>query len=238
MVALYVLYVIDDMFIMKNIIVAAIKRLSKGKRIFCSEADFQFSLAWEIMQICKGALVYLEDGIQVNGQTYYVDIIVVIKAKKYYIELKYQTSECSYTNALGSVIQLKEEAAEDLMRYNYLNDINRLLTIKQSLSGDFGGGYAIILSNDTRMYKRPSQNRTRALDHDFRIHERGKNGDQAFPIPGIVKWNNTNPKHWTNMNSKYNKQFYLPPINTKWEHFLTVNYNNKEQEFKYLINSV
>ena len=43
-----------------TIIDDALKALFSKHRIFCSEADFQFSLAWEIQKLCKECDVEFE----------------------------------------------------------------------------------------------------------------------------------------------------------------------------------
>ena len=223
---------------MRKTIINALTQLANNKRIFCSEADFQFALAWEIQNLRPNAQILLENGIQTSCGYYYVDIVVIENGLRYFIELKYQTARCAIKTPIMSFV-LKEHAAEDLMRYDYLWDLHRLYTIKCQ-KPDFGGGYAIILSNDRLMYQVPSRKRAKTLDAFFRIHERplGKTG--LYPIPGLVAWNNANKpsSHWTNHGNRI-KTFTLPPINTHWNDYLAfTDSDGNPQLFKYLINEV
>ena len=225
----------------KNII-QAIRHLAASKRIFCSEADFQFALAWELQRILSSAQIFLESGVPIGQQdTFYVDIIVVLNSKRYYIELKYQTSLCE-TSFCGFSINLRNKSAQDLMRYDYLKDIYRLLTIKKCHQSDFGGGYAIILTNDKLIYDVPRSSANPPLDFNFRIHDRRglPKGKSTYPVPGPVFWNYCGPSitHWTITGPR--KGFPLPmTINTKWEQYLIfTDGNGKNQDFRYLINVV
>lgn len=226
---------------MRNTLINALTQLANNKRIFCSEADFQFALAWEIQKHRPNAQILLENGIRTSCGYYYIDIVVIKNGLRYFIELKYQTARCAIKTPIMSFV-LKEQAAEDLMRYDYLWDLHRLYTIKCQ-KPDFGGGYAIILSNDRLMYQAPSRKSTKTLDAFFRIHERplGKTG--LYPIPGLVAWNNGNkanqvPPHWTYHGSRA-KLFSLPPINTHWNDYLAfTDSDGNPQLFKYLINEV
>ena len=225
---------------MHNNLIQAIRQLAASNRVFCSEADFQFALAWELQRI-PGAQIFLESGVPVGQDTFYVDIIVDLNGKRYYIELKYQTSLCK-TSFSGFPINLKNQSAQDIMRYDYLKDINRLLTIKKWQERDFGGGYAVILTNDRLMYNVPRSSTKTPLDFKFRIHDRRGLPEEKniYPVPGDVNWNNANKSqdHWTKTGPR--KDFSLPmKINTNWEQYLKITDNNgKEQDFKYLINVV
>lgn len=220
---------------MRKAIINALSQLAKQNRIFCSEAEFQFALAWEIKTAYPQWQIFLEKCIPVGGKSFYVDIVIFDSENYYYIELKYQTSLCHY----GS-IKLKNQAAEDIMRYDYLKDIYRLRSIANNTS-NFGGGYAIILSNDKLMYQQPTSSRScSALDANFRIHDRRYPKNKLFfPIPGTVAWktlSSTSTTHWTKTRSL---SFTLPTINTCWESYLKfVDNNGKLQDFRFLINEV
>ena len=163
-------------------------------------------------------------------------------SKYYYFELKYQTSKSRVKGVFGNDIVLKNQAAEDLIRFDYLKDILRLYEIAQTHLEDFGGGYAIILSNNKLMYDAPSVFKETS-DYRFRIHDRrGIEMDKMdkYPIPGMVLWNKntTGNNHWTKTNER-NFCFMLPEINTKWEQYLKIiDLDKEEQDFRYLINEV
>ena len=227
---------------MKRYIIQAIRKLADNGRLFCSEADFQFALAWELQEILSSAHILLEFGVDVITRsspsicdTFYVDIVVVLDEKRYYIELKYHTSKCNYSYC-GYQIRLKNQGAQDLLRYDYLKDIDRLLTISKTDEGSFGGGYAIVLTNDKLIYETPWSVSKKVLDYFFRIHERVGSRTQEYPIPGgTVLWNNKTKGegHWTTKGSRAAKLKLPQSINTRWDMYFT-----DRQDFRYLINEI
>ncbi len=225
---------------MRKTIITALSLLAADKRIFCSEADFQFALAWELQKLLpQGALIFLEKGIYVSLDTYYVDIVVESGGKNYYIELKYHTSICNW-HYCGALIQLKDQGAQDLLRYDYLKDIYRLQNIANNREeGQFARGFAVILTNDRLVYDAPSVFK-KTLDCGFRIHDRLGSGVSKYPVPGLVAWNNTGKGsgHWTNTGQR-KLSFSIPPINTAWDQYLSFkDSNGVNQDFRYLINVI
>ena len=170
---------------MRNTIIQALSLLAAANRVFCSEADFQFSLAWELQRLLPGASIFLEKGVSVPPDTYFVDIVVEFGGKNYYIELKYHTSTCNW-HFRGTPIRLKNQGAQDLLRYDYLKDIYRLQKIKNICEkGGFAGGFAVILTNDRFVYDAPSSFK-KTLDCGFRIHDRRGTRVSKYPVPGLV----------------------------------------------------
>ena len=166
-----------------------------------------------------------------------IDIIIVEQGKYYYIELKYQTSEL--TLGSGMPLLLKQQAAEDLKRYDYLWDIYRLCDIAKNYPYSFGGGFAIILTNDHLMYDAPSTSKA-TLDSNFRIHDRRIPCGGTWPVPGIVSWNNAglSSSHWTKTSAR-KCSFTVPTISTDWEDYCNImDSNGMQHKFKYLINEV
>ncbi|MCM1082740.1 MAG: hypothetical protein NC393_09990 [Clostridium sp.] len=86
----------------------------------------------------------------------YIDIMVVDKklGKFYPIELKYRTKKAKITNKYIEEIDLKNHGAYDAGSYGYLRDVCRINEFKEKIEenykGNFGTGYAIILTNDGR----------------------------------------------------------------------------------------
>lgn len=226
---------------MRKIIINALQQLANNNRVFCSEAEFQFALSQKIQSLLPNAVIVLEKAIAVyNGAyniNYYVDIVIKDNNQYHYIELKYQTSECNAKDAFGGTMVLKNQAAEDLMRYDYLKDILRLYDIAINHPARFGGGFAILLSNDKLMYKAPPIYRN-TLDYQFRIHDRRGVIKDPYPIPGKVTWKSMRSDHWTKKGER-SLVFTLPTISTNWDTYLQfVDINGKNQDFKYLINEV
>ncbi len=92
--------------ITKDLIKKAMLQLSTKRKLFWSEADFQFSLALVLRDILpKNAKIYLErpiaemlsaqqeDNNTKNRKKFYVDIWIQIEDTVYPIELKYGTKE-------------------------------------------------------------------------------------------------------------------------------------------------
>lgn len=68
--------------------------LSRTRKIFHSEADFQFALAWEIQKRYPDAKVRLEYCPIEIEPAMHVDILVILDGNWYPIELKYKTLGC------------------------------------------------------------------------------------------------------------------------------------------------
>lgn len=154
----------------------AIETLKSKQKVFHSEADFQFSLAWELQKILPNAKIRLEY-CPIFDKDMHIDIYIIDGEKSYPIELKYKTRK------LAQVIDkeqynLKDQSAQDVGRFDFLYDINRIEKVK-SLDPEFAAGYAIILTNDSAYWKAPNFKNT--VDAAFRIHE-GKT------VTGVLSW--------------------------------------------------
>jgi hypothetical protein len=140
--------------------------LAKRRTIFVSEADFQFALAWEIKNQYPEAEIRLEYCPVEVDSSIHIDIIVKLDTNLYPIELKYLTA------GLDVVVNrerffLKNQGAQDIRRYDFIEDISRIEKLAGSLSS-YKTGYAILLSNDPNYWNAPRQN---TCDADFRINE-------------------------------------------------------------------
>ena len=157
-------------------LVSIISELSKVRKLFHSEADFQFALAWEIHKN-PGTKVRLEKKMTLPNQNddeddknLYIDIWVEFNRKKYGIELKYKTKKVDI-ELDGERYILKEQAAQDFARYDYLKDVHRLEEFKEKKQIDkINIGYAVFLTND-HLYWGKSKRADTANDKDFRIYE-------------------------------------------------------------------
>lgn len=144
----------------------AIQALKEERKIFHSEADLQFSLAWKIKQQDPMVDIRLEY-CPAFAPNMHIDIVVFDNGNAYPIELKYKTS------AVDMVIgeerySLKNHGAQDLGRYDYVYDISRIEFLKERWSL-FQKGYAIMLSNDPSYWVAKKGDRETVCD-DFRIH--------------------------------------------------------------------
>ena len=145
---------------------SALEQLKKKHRIFHSEADFQFSLAWELQKILPTAKIRLEY-CPSFAREMHIDIYVIDEDGSHPIELKYKSRGIEMIDE-NEYFKLKNHGAQDIGRYDYLYDIQRIENMKK-LDKNFKSGYAIILTNDSAYWKAPANNNT--VDSAFRIHE-------------------------------------------------------------------
>ena len=160
---------------MKEMLEQVLKKLGNEKKVFLSEADFQFTLAWEIKEMFGEKydviLEYPEDKINSEDKVkrVYYDIYVCEKGQKeeegHLIELKYNTKKWEIDQH-GRKLSLRNQAAHIIGRYQFFADIARLE--KQKIVN--GQNYCMMLTNDSLYYASPlkKQNTTATL---FCIHD-------------------------------------------------------------------
>ena len=137
-------------------ITKALEALKQKRKIFFSEADFQFALAWTIKELFPHVEVRLE-WIPVDyNPNIYIDIVVFENGNLIPIELKYKTKKTDKVVG-GERFVLKNQSATDLGRYDFLKDIQRIEFIKQHFKS-FKEGYAVLLTNDPNYLVAPSVN--------------------------------------------------------------------------------
>lgn len=141
--------------------------LMKKRTIFHSEADFQFALAWEIQKAYPDANVRLEY-CPAKYPNMHLDMLVKIGEMGFPIELKYKTL-ITQMEVDGEYYNLKNHGAQDLGRYDYLIDVERIELLKNTIS-TFEKGYAIMLSNDPSYWVVPRSSKETVCD-SYRIHE-------------------------------------------------------------------
>lgn len=165
-----------------------IEVLAKERKLFWSEADFQFAFAWKIQQEYPTAKIRLERRQEITNskKPAYVDIWVELDNKIYPIELKYKTRTYQAADLNGEIIRTKTHSAWDVGRHSYLKDIERIENY--SCVNGFERGYAIIITNDEHYYN-PELAPSGTTDEDFVIHE-GKT------IKGNKEMVWHSPKNW------------------------------------------
>lgn len=139
--------------------------LAEIRPIFHAEADFQHALAWEIHQAMPDCQIRLEYNASPDStDRRYLDLW--LPTVKVAIELKYCTHQLNAAFA-GERFALKNQSANDIRRYDFLKDIQRL---EQSIeSGPAETGIAILLTNDP-LYWKPA-GKSDVADAAFRIHD-------------------------------------------------------------------
>lgn len=137
-------------------LIEALESLKRTRKLFSSEADFQFALAWTIKELFPHVDVRLE-WIPVDyNPNIYIDIVVFENGNLIPIELKYKTKKTDKV-VDGERLVLKNQSATDLGRYDFLKDIQRIEFIKQHFTS-FKEGYAVLLTNDPSYLATPSTN--------------------------------------------------------------------------------
>lgn len=156
---------------------AVMSALQNKRPVFHSEADFQHALAWEINRLWANSGIRLEYKPQHIGGRIYLDIWAYGKEfGTLAIELKYKTRKISVI-AGEEAFELTDQSAQDLGRYDFLKDVQRL---EQVTGGrDEVTGYAILLTNDRSYWEIPTNQNT--ADAQFRLYDgRTITGQQAW----------------------------------------------------------
>jgi len=150
--------------------------IAKKRPIFHSEADFQHTFAWEIHQKLPNAAVRLELPVQVKNQYLHIDIWIKNQDEILAVELKYKTRALS-VSIDNEQYRLKNQSAQDIGRYDFIKDIQRLEHVSSEQSNFIG--YAVLLTNDSAYWIKPVNHDT--VDADFRIND-------GRVIEGVCNW--------------------------------------------------
>lgn len=119
-----------------------ISKLKDKRKIFVSEADFQFELAWTIKEKYPDSKVRLEFCPKF-APNMHIDILVIIDNDWIPIELKYKTKKIE-KEIDNEIFNLKNQAASDQGCYAYLKDIQRIENIREYIKV----GYTVFITND------------------------------------------------------------------------------------------
>lgn len=129
-----------------------IETLRSKRPLFHREADFQFALAWEIQSALPDANVRLEYS-PAHEPYKYIDILVHYRGYVYPIELKYPTKK--HTAMVGEEeFRLKDHSAQDLGKYDLVQDICRIESFSDHLP-HFKHGFVLWLTNDPSYWTPP-----------------------------------------------------------------------------------
>lgn len=186
----------------KQFIETVLLALANERKVFWSEADFQFAFAWKLKEMFEDsnpqstinvrlerradALEKRDDG-KKSGDAY-IDIWVEINEKVYPIDLKYKTIQCSITDG-SEEYKLKQHGACDIGCYLYLKDVERIEHISKSLGDNFGKGFAIMLTNDHLYWDKPKTSPDTTAFRDFRIYD-----GRTIPAEQNLIWHPTSNK--------------------------------------------
>lgn len=140
--------------------------MADTRKVFHSEADFQHALAWHIHLAMRESQVRLEvDTRPREPQRRFLDIWLPLEGIA--IELKYKTRRLQLQHA-DEFFALRNHGAQDIGRYDFLRDIERLESMCSELE-HCKAGFAVLLTNDSSYESEPKNHNT--VDSDFRIHE-------------------------------------------------------------------
>lgn len=140
--------------------------LAVQRPLYHSEADFQHAFAWEVQRRLPAAAIRLELPVRVESKAIHLDIWVVHNQQVLAIELKYKTRALALQVA-GEEYALTNHSAQDIGRYDFIKDIERLerITARQpSITG-----YAVLLTNDSSYWT--TQRNHLPIDAAFRLQE-------------------------------------------------------------------
>lgn len=171
---------------------AAIKALQNKRNVFCSEADFQLELAWVLKDMYKDKYdvrleyaYYLPNETKQKNSKIHIDIVLLNDKEFIPIELKYKTRGCK-VNYKSEHYNLANHGAQDIGRYLYLKDIERIECLRDN-ELLFIEGYAIFLTNDS-IYKQCKED---AMYAQFSLVDNSiKTGIMQWinnPSPGSIK---------------------------------------------------
>jgi len=201
-------------------LISILNSLRTKRPVFCSESDFQFALAWEIQSIYRNAdikLEYCPDPVS----NMHIDIMVFIDGKIYPIELKYKTK--AFVTTSNGIFYLKNQGAQNIGKYDYLKDIQRIEALSTSIPG-FEKGFAIILTNDNSYWTKKDPD---CVDSAF------------YLLPGLTK---TGTLNWAKHASAGTKKGRTTPITLSGNYIITWNdyYISTTQNgaFKYCISEI
>jgi len=152
--------------------------LAKHRPIFHSEADFQHALAWGIQKAHPEYSIRLEYPIAISRKHIHVDIIVLFQGETIAIELKYFKHYLNI-NIDDEHFTLKNHAADDVCRYNFLYDVQRLEELTSQRNNC--SGIAILLTNAPLLWTPPATHTTLQNDIQFRLHE-------GITLQGTLSW--------------------------------------------------
>jgi hypothetical protein len=151
--------------------------LSVKRPVFYSEADFQHALAWEIQSKHPDFSIRLEYRPPYLDKKAYVDIWAKSPETNFVIELKYKTKGTKITFNEED-FELLNQGAQDIGRYDFLKDVERIEKVVSKNPGTVG--YGIFLTNEDLYWKQLDRELT-TVDASFRINA-GKT------IKGTVSW--------------------------------------------------
>lgn len=213
--------------------------LKNKRKLFHSESDFQHSLAFLISK--KKHAIRLEKPIYLynksNKKNDYEKIELDILANnETAIELKYKTRCLNPKNEkkfemFGEEYQISNHAAQNLARYDFFKDINRISKLINEKK--VKNGFVIFLTNDHLYFKNElkgdkNMSQDFCMSLDRKIVRKGKQ----------LNWRGYKDKN--DLQNSVSKKRITPielkkDIKLNWQQYSTIPHAKKANTFKYLI---
>lgn len=142
-----------------------LETLARTRPVFHSEADFQHALAWHWKERSPNAVVRLEYRLPFKDERSYADLWIRDAGQTTHVELKYWTRALT-VHVEDEAFTLADQAAQDISRYDFVKDVERVERAVQS--GIAQRGFVVALTNDQGYWNPP---RPGTVDAAFRLHE-------------------------------------------------------------------
>ena len=153
---------------------ALMTELKERRAIFHNERDFQLELAWLIREnTCTRPRLefpYPPDEQGKQDEKRYLDIYIPDKHIPIAIELKHFTQELAFGDKTGEQYSLRNQAARNQRRYDFLKDVQRLECLSTQ-TGERRRGYAILLTNDPLLWQCSRNYRYDQREDDVEQHK-------------------------------------------------------------------
>ncbi len=147
--------------------------LAMRRPLFCSEADFQHELAYELRRSDPDLNIRLEHPLE-QGTRGAIDILV-IGERQFALELKYLCKKL--TAQIGDEeIHLRQQGAHDIRRYDVCKDIGRM---ERYADRTGNGAGVLVLSNDPAYWQ--PRRRGDTVDAAFDLAH-------ARELGGVLRW--------------------------------------------------
>jgi hypothetical protein len=157
-------------------IISILESLRAERPVFHSEKDFQKILAQKIQSQMPTAEITLEYPHPADPAKR-IDILVKDGGFVYPIELKYPSKKISISDN-DEDYNLKEQGAQDCGRYDFIKDICRIESFRDSVD-NFKKGIVIWLTNDPSYWNAPKHDNV--IFREFTVHEDAE-------LKGVVAW--------------------------------------------------
>ncbi len=193
------------------------KELARYRPVFHSEADFQHALAWRIHEEMPDCEVRLEYKPFLTKRLYLdlwlPNIGVAMELKYYTGKLHLERDDESFA--------LLDQSAQDIRRYDFLKDIQRLEQLSKLPQAR--AGIAVLLTNDPTYWK--SSSRPDTVDVAFRLHDGRK-------ITGQMAW----AERASDGTTKNRKESILlrGSYDLRWHNYANLG-NGPNRLFRYLV---